>query len=210
MKQLKTTLLILLLFPLIGMSQVEIAPFAGYMFGGRVNYYQGELKINDNMDYGVSIIVPEIQWGTDLEVNYTRMDSKARFRANPSYPDYNDAEFDISVNYIQIGAQKIFTPAEQFKPFGSFSLGATIFSPKNDISDVWRFSITLGLGFKYMISDRVGIMARGRLMLPMVFGGVGGYVGIGSGGTSGGLTLNSYATIVQGDFNGGLVFKLGD
>ncbi len=60
-----------------------------------------------------------------------------------------------------------------------------------------------------MISDRVGIMARGRLMLPMVFGGVGGYVGIGSGGTSGGLTLNSYAAIAQGDFNGGLIFRLG-
>ncbi len=43
----------------------------------------------------------------------------------------------------------------------------------------------------------------------MIFGGVGGYVGIGGGGTSGGLTLNSYATIVQGDFNGGLVFSLG-
>ncbi len=108
--KLKTTLALILLFPLIGMSQVELAPFAGYMFGGRVNYYQGELKIEDNMDYGVSIIVPDIQWGTDLEINYTRMDSRARFRANPTYPNYDDADFDISVNYIQIGAQKVFTP----------------------------------------------------------------------------------------------------
>lgn len=209
MKKILFVLLLATLIPLVGVSQVEIAPFAGYMFGGGVNYYQGELKINDNMNYGASLIVPDIQWGTDLEINYTRMDSKARFRANPAYPDFEDTEFNVSVNYIQVGALKKFNEGEAFTPFGSFSLGAAIFSPKNDISDVWRFAITLGLGGKYMISDRVGIMLRGRLMLPMIFGGVGGYVGIGTGGTSGGLTLNSYATIVQGDFNGGLVFVLG-
>lgn len=203
------TLLVIFLIPLFSIGQVEIAPTVGYMFGGRVNYYQGELKISDNVDYGVSLIIPDISWGTDLEINYTRMDSEARFRANLNYPDYNDANFNLSVNYIQIGALKTLGGDDKFKPFGSFSLGTTIFSPKNDISDVWRFSITLGLGAKYWISDRVGIIARGRLMLPMVFGGVGGYVGIGSGGTSSGLTLNSYATIVQGDFNAGLVFSLG-
>jgi hypothetical protein len=209
MKKNLFVLILVALIPFMGVSQVEIAPFAGYMFGGRVNYYQGELKVSDNMNYGASFIVPDIQWGTDLEINYTRMDSEARFRANPSYPNYEDDNFDLSVNYIQVGALKKFNEGESFTPFGSFSLGATIFSPKNDISDVWRFSITLGLGGRYMISDRVGIMVRGRLMLPMIFGGVGGYVGIGTGGTSGGLTLNSYATIVQGDFNGGLVFVLG-
>lgn len=210
MKSLKSVFVLFLIVPFFGMSQVEIAPSAGFMFGGRVNYYQGELKIKDNADYGVSLIVPDISWDTDLEINYTRMDSEVRFIANPSYPDFEDDRFNISVNYLQVGALKSFAGDDKLRPFGSFSLGATIFSPKNDISDVWRFSITLGLGTKYWISDRVGIIVRGRLLLPMVFGGVGGYVGIGSGGTSGGLTLNSYATIVQGDFNGGLIFKLGN
>ncbi len=210
MKKIYTIVAVLLLAPLFINAQIEIAPSAGFMFGGRVNYYQGELKISDNMDYGVSLIVPDINWGTDLEINYTRMDSEARFRANSNYPNYDDANFNISVNYIQVGALKTLGGDDKFKPFGSFSLGATVFSPKNkDIDDVWRFSITLGLGAKYWITDRVGIIVRGRLMLPMVFGGVGGYVGIGGGGTSGGLSLNSYATIVQGDFNGGLIFSLG-
>jgi hypothetical protein len=202
-------MIIATMIPILSMAQVELVPSIGYQFGGRVNYYQGELRINDNMNYGVSFIVPEIQWGTDLEINYTRMDSRARFRANPSYPDFEDSEFDISVNYIQVGALKKFNESGNFTPFGSFSLGAAVFSPKNDISDVWRFAITLGLGGKYMISDRIGIMVRGRLMLPMIFGGVGGYVGIGTGGSSGGLYVDSYATIVQGDFNGGLVISLG-
>ncbi len=209
MKKINTIIALLLLVSLTISAQVEIAPSVGFMFGGRVNYYQGELKITDNMDYGVSLIFPDISWDTDLEINYTRMDSEARFRANSAYPNYDDENFDISVNYIQVGALKKFGGDDKFNPFGSFSLGTTIFSPKNEISDVWRFSITLGLGAKYWITERIGIIVRGRLMIPMIFGGVGGYVGIGGGGTTGGLTLNSYASIVQGDFNGGLVFSLG-
>lgn len=208
-KLIKSLLIALMLVPVFVSAQIEIAPFIGYMFGGRLNYYQGELKIADNVDYGVSLIVPDISWGTDLEINYTRMDSRANFRPNDNYPDYDPAEFDVSVNYIQIGALKAFGGEDKFKPFGSFSAGATIFAPKNNIDNVWRFSITLGLGAKYWISDRVGIIIRGRLMIPMIFGGVGGYYGIGSGGTGGGLTVNSYSSIIQGDFNGGLVFSLG-
>ncbi len=209
MKKIKTIISILLLLPLFGIGQIEIAPAAGYMFGGRVNYYQGELKIKDNVNYGVSLIVPDVSWDTDLEINYTRMDTDVQFRASLNYPDYKDADFKASVNYIQIGAMKTLGGDENFKPFGSFSLGTTVFSPKNELSNVWRFSIVLGLGAKYWISERVGIIVRGRLMLPMIFGGIGGYYGIGSGGSGGGLTLNSYTTIVQGDFNGGLVFSLG-
>lgn len=130
------------------------------------------------MDYGVSLIVPDINWGTDLEINYTRMDSRANFRPNHNYPDYDPDEFDVSVNYFQIGALKSFGGEDKFKPFGSFSGGVTIFAPKNNIDNVWRFSITLGLGAKYWITDRVGIIIRGRLMIPMIFGGVGGYYGI--------------------------------
>ena len=209
MRFLRSILIALLFVPLVITAQIDIAPSVGYMFGGRLNYYQGELKIKDNMNYGVSVIVPDISWGTDLEINYTRMDSRATFQPYNNFPDYDYTEFDVSVNYIQIGAIKTFSEDDVFKPFGSFSAGATIFSPKSDYSDVWRFSITLGLGAKITISKRVGVILRGRLMLPMVFAGVGGYYGIGTGGSSGGLYVNSYTAIVQGDFSGGLVFSLG-
>ncbi len=210
MKILRLLSLALLLLPLSVLSQIQIAPTAGYMFGGRLNYYQGELKIYDNADYGVSVIVPDVSFQTDLEIYYNRMDTRAWFRANPGF-DYNDKEFDMSVNYIQVGALKSFDPGStDFQPYGSFSLGATIFSPKTDIDDVWQFSITLGLGAKYWFSNRVGLIVRGRLMMPMVFGGVGGYYGIGTGGSGGGLYVDSYTTIVQGDFSGGLIFSLGN
>jgi len=210
MKSIKFIFIVLLIVPLFAGAQVEIIPSVGFMFGGRLNYYQGEVKINDNMNYGVSIVVPDISFGTDLEINYTRMDSHLYFTPYNNFPDYDPTDFDVSVNYIQVGALKRFGGDDVFKPFGSFSTGATIFGDKtNSNANVWRFSITFGLGTKIAITDRVGVILRGRLMMPMVFAGVGGYYGIGGGGSGGGLYVNSYSTIIQGDFSGGLYFSLG-
>lgn len=210
MKNLKTYLAILLFVPLFVNAQIEIVPSIGYMFGGRLNYYQGEVKIDDNVSYGLSIIVPNISFGTDLEISYTRMDSHLYFTPYNNFPNYDATDFGVSVNYIQIGALKSFGADGAFKPFGSFSAGTTIFSAKTNIDNVWRFSITLGLGARIEITDRVGVILRGRLLIPMVFSGVGAYYGMGSGGSGGGLTVNSYSSIIQGDFSGGLYFSLGN
>ena len=64
----------------------------------------------------------------------------------------------------------------------------------------------LGLGVKIMFSERVGIMLRGRLMMPMNFAGTSFYIGTGGSG----LSVNSYVSPLQGDFNGGLIIKLGN
>jgi hypothetical protein len=208
MKKILLVSVALLLLPFWGKSQVEIAPFGGYMFGGSLSFYEGKLNLKDNADFGVSLIVPDVKFATDLEISYSRMDGSAEFI---SYDlGFRDRSFDLSTNYFQIGALKNFGTDERLQPFGSFSLGATLFSPKeSDLSDTWRFSVTLGLGTKIFFTDRVGIILRGRLMMPMYFGGVGGWCGIGTGGSGCGLSLNGYATIFQGDFTGGLVFKLG-
>jgi len=208
MKKIKV-LLIALLLPVLAFSQgAEIVPFVGYMFGGSVKFYEGKYKVTDGMDYGISILLP-IRHVLDLEVNYTRMASKSKFTAYSSYPDYSDLETDMSTNYFQIGVIKPFKENEKISPFASFSLGATMFNVK-EYADTWRFSITAGMGVKFMFSDHVGIMLRGRLMMPMYFSGVAGYCGIGTGGSGCGLTLNSYASLFQGDFNGGLIIKFGN
>ncbi len=56
-----------------------------------------------------------------------------------------------------------------------------------------------------MFSERVGVMLRGRLMMPMYFGGVGIYAGTGGAGVG----VSSVVAPLQGDFNGGLIIKLG-
>jgi len=211
MKKIKL-IIIALSLSFTAFSQIEISPFAGYMFGGSIDYYEGKLKIHDNMSYGAALIIP-VKDIVDLEINYTRMDSRARFTAYR--PGYSNVDIDhLNVNYIQIGSLKAMNiNNDMVKPFGSFSLGASWFQTKDDvysIDDVWQFSVTAGLGTKVNITDRIGLIFRGRFMLPISFSGVGFYYGIGGGGSGGGLSLNSYAQLVQIDLSGGLVFKLGN
>ena len=207
MKKIKL-LLVAIIFPAMLFSQggVEIVPFAGYMFGGSVNYYEGKLKIDNGVNYGVSVLVPVHQL-LDIEINYTRMDSKASFSKYAGYPLLEDKETTMATNYIQIGGiSKFYSQNTKVTPFGSLSIGATWFSPTDgSFQDVWRFSAALGLGVKIMFSDRIGIMLRGRLLMPMYFGGVGVYAGTGGSGVS----VNSVVAPLQGDFNGGLIIKIG-
>ena len=207
MKKIKL-LLIAIIFPAMLFSQggVEIVPFAGYMFGGSVNYYEGKLKIDNGVNYGVSVLVP-MHHLLDIEINYTRMDSKASFSKYAGYPLLENKETTMATNYIQIGGiSKFYSQNTKVTPFGSLSIGATWFSPTDgSFQDVWRFSAALGLGVKMMFSDRIGIMLRGRLLMPMYFGGVGVYAGTGGSGVS----VNSVVAPLQGDFNGGLIIKIG-
>lgn len=207
MKKIKL-LIIAIIFPTLIFAQggVEIVPFAGYMFGGSIDYYQGKLKIDNGVNYGASILVP-IHDLLDVEVNYTRMESKASFSPYFGYPNLQYAETNVATNYFHVGGiSKFYRQDTKLTPFGSMSLGATWFSPDDSsFGDVWRFSVNLGLGVKIMFSERVGVMLRGRLMMPMYFGGV--YMYGGTGGS--GVSVNSVVAPLQGDFNGGLIIKLG-
>ena len=215
MKKIKL-LFLSFIFPAMIFAQggVEIVPFAGYMFGGSIKYYEGKLNIRDGLDYGISVLVP-VQSLVDIELNWTRMDKvKATFDPYTGYPLLHSDEIYVASNYFQIGGiSKFYNSSGSIaQPFGSFSLGATWFdssptenSNYSSYEDIWKFSITLGLGVKLMFSERVGIMLRGRLMMPMSFAGTSFYLG--SGGS--GLSMNSWVAPLQGDFNAGLIIKLG-
>jgi hypothetical protein len=223
MKKIKL-LLLSILFPAFMFSQggVEVVPFAGFMFGGSVNYgyyyggynYTPKLDLQDGLNYGVSVLVP-VQSLVDVEVNWTKMDKVTATFTNGGYSGYNDEEIYVSSNYFQIGGiSKFYNGGNSVaQPFASFSLGATWFdvspTPDSDPSisydDVWKFSVALGLGVKIMFSERVGVMLRGRLLMPMTFSGAGFYVGTGGSG----MTMGSWVSPLQGDFNGGLIIKLG-
>lgn len=222
MKKLKL-LILTAFFPAFLLSQggFELVPFAGYMFGGSVKYsyyysnayYEPKLNLEDGLNYGLSVLVP-VQSLVDLELNWTRMDKvKATFTTG-GYTGYPQDEIFVSSNYFQVGAiSKFYNSSSAAQPFGSLSLGATWFdtsptsaSENDSYEDVWKFSVALGLGVKIMFSERVGIMIRGRLLMPMTFSGAGFYVG--TGGT--GMTMGSWVSPLQGDFNGGLIIKFGN
>jgi len=190
-----------------GESKFELAPVVGYQFGGHVNFYEGEFRIQDGMNYGLYANVL-VRQNHRIEFGYSMMSTKASFRPYGTFlGDYNSWDGDVNVNYFLIGSHSEMPVSEKVILFGGASLGATYMSVNTPgMDDVWRFAVGIGAGMKVMFTDRVGIRLQGRLLMPMYFAGVGFYAGIGTGGASSGLSLNTGSVIFQGDFQGGLVF----
>jgi hypothetical protein len=208
MKKLFLPLILIILLPMINFAQnFQVMPYAGYLLSGNVYFYEGKINVDDAFVYGGSLIIPDIKYSTDLEFSYFRSDSKATFYPNHGF-DLDEQTLTMATNYLQLGAIKKMPVNEKVFPFFSLSAGATWFSSP-DFSAVWRFSVTMGGGLEFFVTDRIGIMLRARLLLPMNFSGVGGWCGIGTGGSGCGLSVNSYSVVTQGDFTGGLIFKLG-
>ncbi len=210
LKNVKLVLLVSVLFiSTIGFSQLEISPTAGYFFGGKINFYEGSLKLNDNTDFGINLSF-EVDEGSFIELSYVGSKSSAYWRPYSYMPGYPSQDFDINSNYFLIGGvHQVPMGSQNVFGFGTLKAGLGYFnSLKNSISDVWRFSVGMGLGVKVFFTDRIGIRLSGNMYMPLYFNGVGAYVGVGSGGTSSGLSINSTAVIIQGDFSGGLIFVL--
>lgn len=98
---------------------------------------------------------------------------------------------------------------DTFIPYGLFSLGDSRFSPEESSQDYWRFAINAGLGIKYFITDKVGIRLQTRILMPLYFQGVGFGCSIGTGGSGCGTGIGIGSEILQADFTGGVVLKIG-
>ena len=78
---------------------VEVTPFYGYMFAGKVTGYYGDLNIRDASMYGLMLDI-NVQKGMQVELYYSRTDTRADF------VEYRGSTYkltDMSVNYIQLG-----------------------------------------------------------------------------------------------------------
>jgi opacity protein-like surface antigen len=208
-------LIIFMIVPAISFAQgkVEISPFAGYMFGGSLNFYEGKLKAENNLNYGVAVDF-KLEEDTQIELMWTQMGTTAQFEPYYGYYELATNSFDMNVGYIQIGGVREMN-LDQIRPFGVFTLGTTYFIPKDvtyindepvDVESQWKFSMTLGAGAKIWFTDRVGIRLQGNLMLPMFWSSTGFAVGTGGGG----FYVGGGTSMVQGNFTGGLIFALGD
>jgi hypothetical protein len=200
---------VVLLPGIISGQVVEITPFGGYQFGGRMNYVEGTLKFEDNANYGIILNVP-IERVLSVEVYWSHMDSKVNW--DPYKISLNPREFDVSVDYFQVGAMKQADLGTGIvKGFGVLTLGAVYFNIKDpEVSDVWRFAGTLGGGIKIYPTNRIGFRLQGRLLMPMYWGSAGFYCGIGSGGGNCGVGVNATSFLVQGDLTAGVIISIGD
>ena len=184
---------------------VDISPFYGWQMNGKIKFYQGELKTDDNPLYGITM---DVMVAPDMGIRllYSRTETKSHFVPYLGAPGsgFDPKDFNLANEYYQVGAIRSMVKGK-IEPFGAFTLGATRFHEKDLNENQWMFSITAGLGVKIFFNDRIGIKLQGDFMIPMYFQGMGFYFG--SGGS--GLTAYSSVPMLQGNFNGGLIFRLG-
>ena len=111
--------------PDVSAQKLEITPFYGYMFAGKVTGYSGDLNVRDNGMYGLMLdlsIHPEMQ----IEFYYSRSDTRIDF-VEFRGPTYKLT--DASVNYFQVGVLRNVKKIDKITVFGMGTLGATLFSP---------------------------------------------------------------------------------
>lgn len=188
-------------------AQIEINAYGGYVPGSKTAYtYNGyRLRIDGGGNFGVGIskVLPT---GIAVELGYSRFESTLK-------QDGGIFEVvkpqNITVEYYQIGALKPLMEGETFVPYGLFSLGASRFAPKEASQDYWRFAINAGLGIKYFFNDKVGIRLQARVLMPLYFQGAGFGCSIGTGGSGCGTGIGMGSEILQADFTGGVVLRVG-
>lgn len=204
-KSISTLVIVLLLsaisFQAKAQEKAQIFGLAGYQLNGDVTVARGELSFDDGMSYGLGFDIPVDRY-MQAEISWSMASS------NVSLDEYLGENIPISDLYIhtfQAGALVEPNKGKKVSPFGLFSLGATLFTPtEGNYDDEWRFSIALGGGVKVYLSDKIGLRFQGRLMIPMVFEGTSVYFGTGGGG----VAVGAYTAFVEGDFSGGIFFRL--
>lgn len=197
--------------PNVFAQKIEITPFYGYMFAGKVQVYSGDLNVRDAGMYGLMVDV-SVRPGMQVELYYGRSDTRVDFK------EYRGSTFkltDVSVNYFQLGFLREVKKTNNITMYGIGSLGATLFSPsgndynespeKYSYEDSWLFSLTAGGGAKVWLSEKIGLRFEGRIMMPITWAG-GGFM-IGTGGS--GFYLGGGSAILQASLTAGVMIALG-
>jgi len=183
---------------------IEINGSTGYQLGGKARLYEGDFKIDNSQNYGGKIavgVIPDMQ----IEISYIRADTRGRF-----FPFNGDvSEYaDFSSNYIQVaGLQQM--DLGPINPFFTVGMGMVVWSPKTSVLETkTQFSASLGAGIKYWLNESIGIRIQSTLLMPMIYNGFGFGCGIGTGGAGCGSNLYTRVTPIQGEFSGGLAFRI--
>lgn len=189
------------------MAQFELNAYGGYVPASKTMYtYNGyRLRIDGGGNYGVGLGYTT-PYGIVAEFSYMRYSSE--IYQEGGIIDIVERQ-PINVEYYQLGVMKPLMEGSTFIPYGAFSLGAARFDPTLETKDAWRFAVTGAVGMKYFFTETVGIKVQARLLLPLYFAGVGIGCGIGTGGSSCGGGAGFGSEIIQGDFTGGVVLRLG-
>ncbi len=189
-------------------AQIEITTQAGYQVGSKYNFYDGYMKLKASGNYGVTVDFDINPLGGQIEFMYAFQNADLNIKPNRFSSEIFITKFNV--NHIQVGFLQNFNDDEDLVPFGGMSVGMAIFSPQNidfvdldyDPGNRTKFEFGFTGGAKYFFTDRIGIRLQAQLLIPIEWGGV--YY------SNGGSVYTSGGSLLQLNFTGGLIVRLGE
>jgi len=182
-------------------SQVELNLQGGYLLLSNIPTNKGDIIMKDNPDYGLGLKI-NIDKELSAEVSWSMQNSSGDLR---TFKGERIFLSDATIHHFLAGAVYE-TMYGKIRPIGLVSAGVTLLHPTNNkFENAVRFTIALGVGGKFYLSDRFGLRLQARLILPMQFTEGGFWCGTGGCGTY----VGSWTQFIQGDFSGGIFVRLG-
>jgi hypothetical protein len=188
--------LALALAPSAGLAQrVEISPFGGFQFGGKLKVESGDLSVPLGGNYGILVDVTFASNG-QIELIYNRQATKLEQEGSDT------PLFDMAVHNIHVGALYRF-PATQVSPFVTVSGGVTRLEPSGDRDAESYGSGSFGGGIKKFITPNFGFRVQSRFWFTLVRSNDSVFCAPGVAG--GCLVGQSAGLLEQGNLTGGLI-----
>jgi len=181
-------------------QHVELTGFGGIQFGGSTDQLGGTASFDAGPSFG-GMAYYRVRDDGLFGVSYSRQRSElvATF-VGAGGPIRRTVDVDVGI--VHAGGELEISPRKPLTPILGLSVGATHFTPRQGGETGWYFSAALTGGFKYRITEHVGLRAHMRLIATVIDSN--SRIACVS---SGGLTCAIAADLdglVQGDLVGGL------
>lgn len=143
----------------------EITPFAGYRLGGDVDL-QGSTAGVDLDDHGSFAIALGLRADSEsqYELFYSRQETKLA-------PNAALGPLGVDVEYLHAGGTLVLDNEHAYQPYIVGGLGFTRFSPGSNASgarDDSRFSVSLGAGMRFPVTQHFGLRLEARGYLTFI------------------------------------------
>lgn len=156
--------LLLILAPSFVQAEIELAPYAGFRFGGsfdvsdRKHSAEGELEFDAGKSYGLILNIDLDEPGKQAELYYGRHETTARTSGGRLFEaelSEKSAGIDVVIHQLQFGGL-YFPGGKNTGGFVSGLLGIARLDPKRaELDNHHRASIALGGGYKILLANNL-------------------------------------------------------
>jgi hypothetical protein len=154
----------------------------------------------DSSNATAFIISKAVNKTQSVEFTYSYQSTELSFSNNRKL-------FDVDISYFHLGGTNQIAKSDKAEAYVVGGLGATYFSPDSGYSSETRFSLSLGLGAKYHISERLVLRSDIKFFSTLLNSGSGIFCGGSSNGGGGCSVAVSGSTANQFEAGIGLGYN---